>query len=239
MKSYYYIILIGVFALNRSMQAQAPPKLTDANKILDNVIAEFEKIKDFSANVRAEVKMERVQIPPMNAVFYFKQPDKIHFSSQGFLLVPREGVSLNPASLREHYDATIVYDKKEKDDGLYKLQLAAKEKETHLRQLYVWVDPSNWTIVRTETIPYEGRTLTTTFKYDLQQGSFWLPTLTTVLFGSTLAKVQDTSRASQSSAGEIGQMQQGIPRSGSLTILYSHYQVNKGVPDSLFVNKSQ
>jgi outer membrane lipoprotein-sorting protein len=230
------IVLMTSLVLNTTVAQKASEVLT-ANNILEKVVQEFDGVQDFTATINAEVKMERVQIPKMSATMYFKKPDKIHFSSQSFLLVPRDGIVFNPAVLRELYDASFLGEDSVNGRNLYKLQLAAKEKKTRLRQLYIWVDPASWTITRTETIPYEGRTLSMVFKYERQQEKYWLPSQLIVSFGS----ITEGERASGDSAPEpseqFHQMQRGMPRNGSVTILYSNYKVNAGIDDAVFEEK--
>ena len=233
-----FTILIIFFVLS-FVHAQKKGKTSNANVIMDKVVQVFEAVNDFSVSVEAEIKMERVQIPKMNAKFYFKKPNKIHFSSQGFLLVPREGVVPNPSYLREHYDAAFIEEDIIEGKKFYKLQLAAKDIKTRLRQLYIWIDGANWTIVKTETIPYEGRTLTMLFTYQLQQDKYWLPSKVVVNFGSTIETENSSVDSTNQGGNQLGQLQRGMPRTGSISINYSDYKINYGIDDSIFEGKKK
>jgi outer membrane lipoprotein-sorting protein len=224
--------------LNTTFAQKASEVLT-ANNILEKVVQEFDGVQDFTATIDAEVKMDRVQIPKMSATMYFKKPDKIHFSSQSFLLVPRDGIALNPAVLWERYDASFLGEDSVDGRNLYKLQLAAKEKKTRLRQLYIWVDPVSWTITRTETIPYEGRTLSMVFKYERQQEKYWLPSKLIVSFGSITEGERTSGDSAPQPSEQFDQMQRRVPRNGSVTILYSNYKVNTGIDDAVFEEKEK
>jgi hypothetical protein len=181
--------------------------------------------------------MERVQIPKMHAELFFKKPDKVHFSSQNFLLVPREGIALNPLVLKEHYLTTSAV--RDTIDGkrLFKLILAAKDVKTRLRALSIWVDPINWTITKMETIPYEGRTLSMVFSYECQQGKYWLPSKLIVSFASESDKAQKDS--SPSIDNQFEGVQRSLPRSGTVTVVYSNYKINIGLSDELFEKKEK
>jgi outer membrane lipoprotein-sorting protein len=220
------------------MQAAYPQKIVknqNADEILAKVVKGFEGVKDFSATIDADVNMERVQIPKMHAELFFKKPDKVHFSSQGFLLMPREGVALNPLVLQEHYLTTSTV--RDTIDGrkLFKLLLAAKDPKTRLRSLSIWVDPEHWTITKIETIPYEGRTLSMMFLYECQQEKFWLPSKLTVSFTSESDKMQKDS--SPSFDDKFENLQRAMPRNGMVTVVYSNYKINIGLSDELFEKK--
>ncbi len=220
-----------------SALAQRIDKIKDTNEILAKVVKGFNEVKDFSAVIDAEINMERVQIPKMHAELFFKKPDKVHFSSPGFLLMPREGVALNPSMLHEHYLTTSAV--RDTMDGkmLYKLLLAAKDVKTRLRALSIWVDPINWTITKIETIPYEGRTLSMIFTYECQQEKYWLPSKLVVLFESESDKAQkDTSSPIDN---QLEGIQRSMPRNGTITVAYSNYKINIGLSDEIFEKKEK
>lgn len=223
------MLLIGL-TLNNSF-AQKAAKNMNADEILAKVVKGFNEVKDFSAVIDAEINMERVQIPKMHAELFFKRPDKVHFSSQGFLLMPREGVAINPAMLQEHYLTTSAL--RDTVDGImmFKLLLAAKDAKTRLRALSIWVDPTNWTVTKIETIPYEGRTLSMMFTYECQQERYWLPSKLVAAFASESDKVQ---KGSSSSDNQFDVAQRSMPRSGKITVVYSNYKINIGLLDDIF-----
>ena len=232
------IVLLSSLVLNTTF-AQKPSEALNADTILARVVKGFAEVHDFVATIDAEVKMDRVQVPKMHATMDFKRPDKVHFTSQGFLFVPRDGVTMNPAVLSQRYDASFIGTDTIEGLKLFKLQLAAKAKKTKLRQMYAWIDPVHWTIAKIETIPYEGRTLSTVFEYEFLQEKFWLPSKMIVTFGSTMEGEKVANDSISQPSEQFDQMQRGVPRNGSVTILYSNYKVNAGIDDSVFEEKKK
>jgi outer membrane lipoprotein-sorting protein len=217
--------------------AQSARTTLPADAMMSNVVKGFEEVNDFVVDIHAEVKMERAQIPDMNATMYFKKPDKIHFDSQGFLLVPREGLALNPASLQERYGASLAGTDTIDGKVLFKVLLAAKSETTRLRQLSLWIDTSNWTIAKIETVPYEGRTLTLRFSYELQHGKYRLPSKLVASFGTVSAEGKPAKENLPQPAQELENIQHAIPRNGTVTITYSNYRINVGLDDAIFEKK--
>jgi len=235
MKILKVLLIIGLIMSNAFAQRAA--KIKDANEILAKVVKGFNEVKDFSADIDAKINMERVQIPKMHAELFFKKPDKVHFSSQSFLLVPREGVALNPSVLQEHYLTTSTMHDTVDGKNLFKLLLAAKDAKTRLRALSIWVDPINWTITKIETIPYEGRTLSMIFTYECQQEKYWLPSKLIVSFASESDKTQkDTSSPVNN---QFEGLQRSMPRNGTVTVVYSNYKINIGLSDEIFEKKER
>lgn len=213
-------------------------KLASADEILRKVEQSSEGVQDFTVSLEGEINMERLRVPRTTATMYYKKPDKVTFDSPGFGLVPREGVLLNATVLRQRYNSTLGGDDTAWGKRALKLQLAAKDAKTRLRELQLWVDPENWTIVRAQATPYEGRILTLDFTYAQQDGTFWLPKRMIATFGTTSQEnVRPRLDSNPSPAGQLEEMQRATPRSGSITINYLNYRINTNLPDSLFQAK--
>lgn len=218
----------------------APQKKSSASSddIMKRVEQNSEGVLDFVVSLEGEISMERLRVPRTTATMFYKKPDKVTFDSPGFGLVPREGVLLNATVLRQRYNSTFVGDDTAWGKKALKLQLAAKDAKTRLRELQLWVAPDNWTIVRAQISPYEGRILTLDFTYAQQGGTFWLPKRMIATFGTTSQEsVRPRLDSNPSPAGQLEEMQRSTPRSGSITINYLNYRINTNLPDSLFQSK--
>lgn len=228
--------LIGVAVFATTLAAQRSKDPTAA-EVLKNLEQTFREVEDFSATVVGDVNMESLRMPRMTATMHFKRPDKVHFVSPSFSIMPREGMSPNPERWRIDYDATLVGRDTVNGRMVWRLQLAAKDPNVRLRQAYLWVNPANWTLMRLASMPYGGRTITFDFEYERIEGRYWLPSKLTAHFGSTgeasepLFKVPE---GAPNPAPQVEEMQRRM-RSGSVTLTYQDYRVNTGLADSLFV----
>jgi outer membrane lipoprotein-sorting protein len=224
------ICILIALMLNPAV-AQKAGKSLSGDKILAKTVEGFSFIRDFVVKIQIEVNMDRMQVPQMTSTMYYKEPDKVHFDSKGLLLVPREGINLNPRILAEKYDASFVGMDTVHGQSTYKLQLAAKGTQTKLRQLYAWVEPIHWTITRLETIPYEGRALVINFSYLNYRDNIWLPSRIAVIFNSAAGGERS---GEDTASGQFPGFQRSMPRNGSVTIDYSDYKINIGLDDSIF-----
>ncbi len=194
----------------------------------------YQGIADYTVDLQADLDMDRVRVPRMQATMYFKAPDKVHFQSPNFALLPREGFGVPVTTLIERYDAT--YKGEEVIEGVTadRVHLVAKDPAARLQQLYVWVDQSNATIKKMETVPYQGRSVSMRFFYKKQDDRYWLPDTMnvrlTVPQPDSLAEGRDTEAARP---GEMRDVRRGL-RSGTITVTYSNYRINTGLSDDLF-----
>jgi outer membrane lipoprotein-sorting protein len=211
---------------------QQPPS---GDEVLRRVEQQLASIQDYAVDLRAEVNMERLRIPTMKATMYFKKPDKMHFESESFAMLPREGIAINPAWLRERFTATVMGIDTLDGARTQKLQLAAKDISTRIRQLFVWVNTERWTVEKLETIPYQGRSLTVMFQYAKQEGRYWLPDTMRATFG--FAEPDTSTDPFMYQDPQQTNPMRRMPRSGSVTVVYSNYRINVGLSDEMFERK--
>lgn len=228
--------LIAFVVLATAAFGQAP-KAPTAAEVLRNLEATFRNVNDLTVTVVGDVNMENLRVPRMTVTMYFKRPDKVHFVSPSFSIVPREGLSPNPDRWRQDYDATMLGLDTVNGRPAWKLQMAAKDPQVRLRQAYVWVDAARWTLVRLASMPYGGRTISFEFEHDRPDGRTWLPAKLTALFGSGGESAEPMFRIPEgapNAAQQVEEMQRSA-RSGSVTLRYEGYRINTGLSDTLFI----
>ena len=202
-----------------------------AEKILQNVKANFDAVKDYSAMLSAKVDMERLRVPEMKVKIYFKQPNKFKTESKNTSFLPKNMMDLNPGDMLLKFDASLM-GKEEKEGKIsYKIRLVTKpEKGKQIRESFVWVDPERWTITRLEAYPTEGRKIELTVESTTIDGKYTLPSRLFAKFDfdqnadSTNEKVYSPNR---------------MPKKGTVELKYSEYEVNKGISDEFFEQKEK
>ena len=220
-------LFFGIIAIVVLTPANAQ-QLT-AEKILQNVKANFDAVKDYTAMLTGKVDMERLKAPKMNVKLYFKQPNKFKTESKGTSFLPRNILDLNPGDLLAKFDPSLMG--KEDVDGkiLYKIRLVTKpEKGKQIRESFIWVDESRWTITRLEAFPMEGRKIEIVIESTVIDGKYILP-------AKIIAKF-DFEQNTDSLAEKIYSPNR-MPKKGMVELIYSDYQVNKGISDEIFEKK--
>ena len=221
--------IVILFVLADLTSAQVP----SGDEILRRCERNFEGVEDYTVDLTASIDMERMRIPEMRAVLYFKRPDKINIKSENFAMLPREGFALPVTVLIRNYDARSKGTEEIGEKRLYRVELTAKKGSARVQNLTVWVDPSNYTIVQTVSIPYRGRSVTVETSYLNHEGKFWLPERMKLAFTAT---TPDTSAVEEFPIPGRPQSEElrRPPRSGNMEVRYSGYRVNTGLSDDLF-----
>lgn len=222
-------LILVILILLSSLSAQNP----SGDEILRRCERNFESIDDYTVDLTAAINMDRIRIPEMKAVLYFKRPDKINIKSEGFAMLPREGFALPVTALVRNYDALLTGMEEIEGKRVYRLQLTAKKAATRVQNLIVWVDPENHAITQTTSAPYGGRSVTVQTRYMHYENKVWLPERMSVRFAATAPDTAAFDEFPIPGSPQPGEFRRP-PRSGSMDVFYSNYRINSGLSDDLF-----
>ncbi|MBP1679260.1 MAG: hypothetical protein H6Q29_1171 [Bacteroidetes bacterium] len=215
-------------ALGLLMATVAPPD-TGGAAILERVAAQYAAVQDYTVTLDVITNIERMSVPPMKATMYFKKPDKVHFESQGFAVLPREGLSMTPALLPERFLVDSVVADTLAGKRVLRLTMHPRSDRARTRRVVLHVDPERWTPEKFTTAGIDGRTMSASFSHTRVDG-FWLPANLLVEF-SAAADTTAVPQWEQSAPGSSGRMPF---RGGTIEVKYSGYRVNSGLEDALF-----
>ncbi|MBI2428185.1 MAG: hypothetical protein HYV29_05210 [Ignavibacteriales bacterium] len=208
-----------------------PAQQLTAEKILQNVKANFDKVQDYSVILDIKPNMERFRAKEMRLILFFKQPNKIHVESKNFVMIPKQLFEINPSDLISKFDGILIG--KEERNGMttHKLRLISKpEKGRPPRESYIWIDPVRWVVVHFESTPAEGRNVVVNFEYTTVDGKYYLP---------SAMKASFDFEQNLDSLAERVYSPNRIPRKGTVDIFYSEYKVNQGLSDEIFEKKKK
>jgi outer membrane lipoprotein-sorting protein len=211
------------------------PQSKDPDLILKKVVESFNKVKDYEVEVQVKVDVDFIKVPETKAKIYFKQPDKINFESDGFAMLPKEGINFSPMSFLKK-DYTALYQKEDYINGhpvsVIKILPSAEQGDIVLTTL--WVDQSHNIIKKVESTTKTNGTFTIDLKYNEDKKDFNLPS--SMVFGFNIDKMNllkgFTGQAETESHKNIGKT-----TSGKVYITYSNYKVNVGLSDKIFEKK--
>ena len=210
----------------------------DPNIILNNVKNKFNKIKDYEVKVRIKVDVDFLKVPDSEAKIFFKQPDKIHFESENFALLPKEGINFSPlALLKDNY--TALYDKEDTVNGVKTsvVKVIPLNDKSNVILTTLWIDQSRNYIMKSESTTKINGTFTIEFNYDKKVDDYPLPSSTVFTFGIDRTNIP---RGMYGNLDEEKENDKNVSKkriTGKVYVYYSNYKVNEGIPDSIFEKK--
>lgn len=223
-------LLIFLF-ISLSLSAQNK----DPYKILDTVKENFNTIKDYEVDATITVDVNFLRVPESKAKIYFKQPDKLKLDSEGFALLPKEGINFSPNKLLSG-DFSAIYIKA---DTLQKhkvdiVKVIPTNDSAGVILTTLWID-SNLSVVRKmETTTKKNGTFEIKLNYD-NSGNKFLPSIVMLMFNVNDIQIPKAISGEINNDGSSdNKKKKDEPMIGTVTIKYSNYKINKGIKDSFF-----
>ncbi|MFA6235593.1 MAG: hypothetical protein WC824_15600 [Bacteroidota bacterium] len=204
----------------------------DAGAILDAVKAQYERVNDYKVQITAVIKMKGLSVPPMNASMYFKKPDKFQIESDGFAMLPRDAVGFHPAMFnKDQYDLMIQGSAQVQGISCTKVKLLARSDTIRLQRAMIYVDTKRALILRMDFDPGSGASATADFTYAFIDNKYFLPSRIDIEMASPMRW--------QRPGQKIKSDENTDDQKARITMNYSGYVVNKGIPDSVFNQKGK
>ena len=205
------------------------------NELLKIIQTNFNKIKDYTVDIDIKIDVNFVDAPDSKAKLFFKQPNKVKIKSEGFALLPKQGLTFSPSELlTENYSAILI--KSEIIDSFMVdvIKVIPLEDSSNILLSTLWVDPLYNVIRKIESVTKKMGTITIHLAYENGSTAI-LPSTAKFFFNttnsghSTMFKNSDV-KESNKDKGNI---------SGSVIITYSNYLLNQNLSDSLFVEEDE
>ena len=218
-----FIIICGVFT------AQPQADITVSQIVAQLQKSSFSDIEDYIVDIRAELDMENVQIPPMEVKVWFRKPDKIHMESDGFAMLPREGLIIDPGYFNEeNFFITMTGMDTIDSMPLYALDLVPKKEEIRVKKLAMWVSADPWLIMKIRAAAWQGHASEIVFRYGRVGDKYHLPASAHAEISMPpMGRATPDMSASKEESGKQD-------RKGHLTIEFRNYRINTGFSDDIF-----
>lgn len=230
MKNLMILLLISAFTITGFAK--------DPDQILKNLQKKYLEVKDYEANVKVKVDVDLLKVPESNAKVYFKQPDKIKIKSEGFSLLPKDGVNFLP-KLFARKEYTTIYVREETLDGVKTdvIKLIPLNEQSDVLLSTLWVDGAKNVVKKAEV----STKLNGVFNIDLNYGYTGQYYLVNALkFTFNLSNMDIPKNLGGDNQGnEPTKKRPKKASKGTVYITYSNYVVNKGIPDSIFDEKKK
>ncbi len=224
-------ILIYVLLIVTSIIAQSK----NPNEIINEAISNFSKVKDYQVDVNIKVDIEFLKVPDSKAKIYFKQPDKVHLESEGFALLPKDGLDFSPSSLvKKNY--TAIYEQDVMLDGINTsiVKVIPIGDQGNVILSTLWIDQSKKIIRKVESTTKTNGTFSINFFYD---DNLKYPLPSKIIFSFNIDQMNIPNAFGDEPNADQPKKKKGRFNSttkGQVIVTYSNYKVNKGIPDSIF-----
>ena len=204
----------------------------DPYAIIDSLKTRVFSVHDYQVDIEIEVDVDFINMPVKHATMFYKQPDKIKFKSDEFIMLPKKGFDNQfQKILNEPYNAIYTGTEDISGKTQYVIKIIPMGKKPEIILATWWIDPDTYLITRTESNTRDQGTFVIDFKYD--EPGIELPTEMTVSF--EIEKISIPLKFIGKTAGmEIDKSKMDGKQTGRVYIRFSNYRINQSIDDQIF-----
>lgn len=213
-------------------------KSSNADAIISGIKKKLGVLKDFQVSLGISIELEYLNIPDAKAVYYYKAPNKSRVISEGFGLLPKQGIGLPTNDiLNAPHTALLTGTETYEGKKLTKIKIIPNDESSEIILSTLWVEEQTLLIYKISTSTRKG-TLDMTFSYAAPEQKYGLPKSTIVHFvlpqfalpKSLTGDLQKNNRVQKDLKKEV---------KGKAVVTYSNYIINKGIRDDVFTDKDK
>jgi hypothetical protein len=233
MRRKVFFLLAGIMFLSMGSKAG-----DDGSKLYEQLRRKVMTVKDYTADVKIKINVTYIKIPQLSGVLYYKSPDKMRLERHGGLsILPKKKINLTLSNLIPAGNVVVIDMGDQLVGGKHArvLKVIPEDEKSDIVLTKIWVDEINLLAVRTETTTRSEGTIV----LDLEYGkyiAYALPDKVTVFMDLKDYKLPKGVTMDYNNLPEAKQKADKNQK-GTLEISYLKYAINKGVNDSVFIEK--
>jgi outer membrane lipoprotein-sorting protein len=245
----FFIFSIITFLLATNVLAQE----INGSKIIQNMKERAALVKDYTADIEANINMENIRMPRVKIKVFHKYPNKFHYESKNFALLPKQGLNFDPFDYDEKdFNFNLLRTETLNNTQVYVVEIEGKKVETKQKEKgkdkekakiipqksYVWVDANNWVPKKISSEPNEKRKISVSLEHSWIDGKYYLPSKLFFEYDiPDLPEAPDIPKNPQDKGQKLARGGKG--GKGSVSFTFLNYKVNTGLSDDIFIEKGK
>ncbi len=231
----YYIflfLLIWMYFQNNIFAQEINP-----DSLLIKVKQKLELIKDYKADIDIHLDVDFIKIPDKHAKMYFKHPDKVRFTSDEFIMLPRRGIGISTRKLLVD-DYLALYSGQEEINSKTHavIKVIPKGDKSDIVLSTLWINTDNVLISKMENTTRNSGSYLIHLVYGNPE--IELPTEIKIRFMVKNLEIP-LKFIGKNSTVDIDELKKEGDKEGVVTIKLNYTEINQGIEGSFFEEKGE
>jgi outer membrane lipoprotein-sorting protein len=226
-----------IYILSLFILVQQITNAQNINVLVANTKTKIEQVKDYTALGKMKTNVSFLKLPIANIKLYFRNPNKFKLKSEkGVSFVPKGSININLNSLFAENNFTIIDAGSEKIDNITVrvAKLLSNDDNSDLVLTTLYIDPVHYLILKSKTTTKESGTYELKMNYK-KYAEYGLPDKILFSFNTKDYKLPKGITFDF----DDGTTNNSTPKTekfkkGEIEILFSNYEINKGISDDIF-----
>ncbi len=230
MKIQYHILLFLMISV--CLQSNVTAQEINPDSILLKVKEKLEIVKDYKADIEIHLDVYFIKMPDKKAKMYFKQPDKLKFTSDEFIMLPKGGVGISVRKiLKEDYLAVNSGQEKINGKPHIVVKIIPESRKSDIVLSTLWIGANNYLISKMENTSRNNGSYIVYLNYN--DPEIELPTEIEISFQVENLKIPLRFIGKNPKIDKDKLKEEGT-KEGSIFIALTYYGINEGIKDSFF-----
>ncbi len=231
----YYIflfLLIWMYFQNNIFAQEINP-----DSLLIKVKQKLELIKDYKADIDIHLDVDFIKIPDKHAKMYFKHPDKVRFTSDEFIMLPKRGIGISTRKLLVD-DYLALYSGQEEINSKTHavIKVIPKGDKSDIVLSTLWINTDNVLISKMENTTRNSGSYLIHLVYGNPE--IELPTEIKIRFMVKNLEIP-LKFIGKNSTVDIDELKKEGDKEGVVTIKLNYTEINQGIEGSFFEEKGE
>ena len=222
-----FLYLIWICTPNNVFAQEVNP-----DSVLLKVKQKLELIKDYKADIEISLDVDFIKMPDKHAKMYFKHPDKVRFTSDEFIMLPKSGIGFSVRKiLKDGYIAVFGGLEEINSKPHYVIKIIPESRRSDIVLSTLWINIGNSLISKMENTTRDNGSYIISFDYN--DPVVELPTEIEISFRVENLKIP-LKFIGKNTVVDKDEFNDGGTKQGSVFIKFTYYEVNQGIEDSFF-----
>ncbi len=228
MKKYSALLLAIAFALSVSSQ--------EVKEVLQKVKAKYDLVSDYTATGKMKTNVVFIKAPVATVKVYYKKPDKLKIKNEsGVSFVPKGSVNINMNNVLglNNYEAIDGGTEKISGTECRVIRIFPLSDDESITRATLYIDEKQLLVMKSVISTKENGTYELLMSYK-RYAAYGLPDKAELTFNTKDYKLPKGITVDYDNGTSKDNTDKLKNKKGKVEIIYSGYQINKGVPDSVF-----
>lgn len=228
MKKYSALLLAIAFALSVSSQ--------EVKEVLQKVKAKYDLVSDYTATGKMKTNVVFIKAPVATVKVYYKKPDKLKIKNEsGVSFVPKGSVNINMNNVLglNNYEAIDGGTEKISGTECRVIRIFPLSDDESITRATLYIDEKQLLVIKSVISTKENGTYELLMSYK-RYAAYGLPDKAELTFNTKDYKLPKGITVDYDNGTSKENTEKLKNRKGKVEIIYSDYQINKGVPDTIF-----
>jgi len=222
-KTNSFILLFALLTFNVSSQSP--------RELLHQVQNKLNKATNYKVDIKIKVDLPFISMMPINTKLYFKQKNKLKIDTKSIAVLPKQGFLQLTTLLNDTSNYTAIFQSNEiiNDIKTSLINLIPNNDTSDVILAKLWIDAINKVIIKTQITTKSSGTIKSEYVYGTQL-AYGLPD--NIKFTVDIKKFKiPKALAADINKSKTNKVEK---KSGEITVTLKNYEINKGIPDSVF-----